>query len=84
MIYDFFNTILSNIGLNGVLLPFNELMSNFNGLTWETMASVLNPSVIFSWLYYFSWAFATYQIILVFPFRLFKKLIKFPHKKEVK
>lgn len=84
MIFDFFKIILTNLGLDGLLLPFNDLLALFNGLTWETLASVLTPTMFFSWLYYFSWGFASYQILLVFPFRLFKKLIKFPHKKEVK
>lgn len=84
MIYDFMNLILFNIGCPDLLVPLSELLNSFNGITWDSFSSLLNPSIIFSWIYYFGWAFASWQVILVYPFRLFKKLIKFPHKKEVK
>lgn len=82
-IFEFFNYILQPFGLEGFVLNGAELTAIFNSATSDKWQMLLNPSVIFTSILVFGVAFALWQILFVFPFRLVKKLIGFRSRKSV-
>lgn len=71
--------LLGNLGLSNMLLDLNDIITYTSELSdWSQL---LRPDLLFSVLFYFGSALAIFQIAFVFPFRLFKKLIRYPSRK---
>lgn len=84
MILDYINIFLDSLGFGFDILTFSELSNVFNSVTWDTFARLLSVDVLSSWVYYLSWFYGIWSVICVLPYRLFKKVVRFPRKKEVK
>lgn len=74
---NFVNTILSYLfGADICLLTFGEITTHL--ATASSWIVILDPTFLISFVVYFFSFFATWQLFCVFPFRVFKRMIKFP------
>lgn len=77
-IYQFFDYIFTSLGMGEIIRPLPDLLQDFTLATTEKWQVLLSPSNVFSWLVYFGFAFAIWNIVFVFPYRLIKRLINMP------
>lgn len=82
-IYDFMNYVLAPFGLSDFVLIPSELFSLFSEATSDKWQMLLRPDVICSSLLYLGVFVAVWEILLVFPFRLVKRLIGYRSRKSV-
>ena len=78
---NFVNILLSNLfGSDISLMSLSDIslhLSNAN--SWVI---ILDPTFLISFVTYFFSFFAVWQLCCIFPFRLLKRLIRFPTGKE--
>lgn len=79
-IYDFFNYILAPFGIDRFVLRPEQLYTLFDEATTDKWQMLLSPQCLFSSILYFGIAFALWEILLVFPYRILKKWVHFPKK----
>lgn len=79
MLVEFIRYMLSGLGLSNLLLTLEELVQYVSGLTdWSQL---IRPDLLFSVTFYLGAGIGIWQICIVFPFRLLKRLIRYPSRK---
>lgn len=79
MIMNLFQPIFELLGISEFLLSPSALIAAMSNLpNWY---DILSPQILVSWLIYFMFAYGTIFVLLVIPFRFFKKLIRVPKRK---
>ena len=78
---NFVNVLLSNLfGSDISLMTLGEVSSHLAGAS--SWVVILDPTFLMSFVTYFFSFMAVWQICCVFPFRLLKRLIRFPSVKD--
>ena len=74
---NFVNVLLSNLfGTDVCLLTMTQVSEHLS--TAPSWVVILDPTFMISFVVYFLSFMAVWQICCVFPFRMFKRLIRFP------
>ena len=79
MLIEYIQYILNGIGLSDILLTLQEIVSYVSELS--SWAQLIRPDVLFSVIFYLGAGIGIWQIVIVYPFRLLKKFIRFPSRK---
>lgn len=79
MIYNLFQPLFDFLGIGSLLLQPTQLVEFMTNLpNWY---DILNPQILISWLIYVLFAYGAIFVLMIMPFRFFKKLFKVPKRK---
>lgn len=79
MIMNLFQPIFDLLGIADFLLTPTALISAMSSLpNWY---DILSPQILVSWLIYFLFAYGSIFVLMIMPFRFFKKLLRVPKRK---
>lgn len=75
---NYINLLLNGVGLPNVVM-LSEIREYFGSIT--TWSQIFEPTILFSSLFYLLCSWGVFSIALILPYRLFKKIIRYPSKK---
>ena len=79
MIITLFQPLFTMLGIGDFLLSPTALITTMSSLTdWYML---FQPQILVSWLIYFLFAYGTIFVLMIMPFRFFKKLLNVPKRK---
>lgn len=79
MIINLFQPIFDFLGIGSFLLQPTALIEAMSSLpNWY---NILNPQILISWLIYFLFAYGTMFVLMILPFRFFKKWLRVPKRR---
>ena len=79
MIMNLFQPIFTFLGISEFLLTPTALITAMSSLSdWYL---ILQPQILLSWFIYFLFAYGTIFVLMIMPFRFFKKLLNVPKRK---
>lgn len=79
MIYNLFQPLFDFLGISSLLLQPNALVAAMTNM--QNWYDILNPQILVSWLIYVLFAYGAIFVLMIMPFRFFKKLLKVPKRK---
>ena len=79
MIINLFQPIFEFLGISDFLISPIDLITLIS--SQQEWFHMLQPQIIVSWLIYFLFAYGTIFVLMVMPFRFFKKLLRVPKRR---
>lgn len=79
MLFEYLNYILNGLGFSNLLLTLQDIVLYVSDLTdWSQL---VRPDLLFSVIFYLGAGIGIWSIVVVYPYRLLKKIIKYPSRK---